>query len=120
MSVRDTVKEKARELADKANTKDATLVREVDDCLVRRANAIWVDTMVALTESGDLSDPLARKVITSMSILGDLRALLTRPRSVRNASDITLFKSVGFATLDLAAAKAALAAAAKDITAGAR
>lgn len=86
-------------------------MREVDDALMGRADSIWVDTMVAAEESGDLATPLASGVITRASIAGDLRRLLTLPAQPRDPAHVTVFKSVGFATPDLAAAQAALAAA---------
>ncbi|HEX7943242.1 MAG TPA: hypothetical protein VF495_01175, partial [Phenylobacterium sp.] len=86
-------------------------MREVDDDLMGRADLIWVDTMVALEESGDLVTPLAQGVIGPGAIAGDLRGLLMTPVLTRAADHVTVFKSVGFATPDLAAAQAALAAA---------
>lgn len=77
-------------------------MREVDDALIERADSVWVDTMVAAQESGDLA---------RASVAGDLRELLTRVAEPRDPAHITVFKSVGFATLDLAAAETALAAA---------
>ncbi len=86
-------------------------MREVDDALMARADAIWVDTSVAAAESGDLLVPLAAGAIAAQSIAGDLKSLLTNGAGPRDPRHITVFKSVGFATSDLAAAQAALAGA---------
>ena len=80
--------------------------RECDDATVRRA-ALYVDTFEgALSEAGDLLGPLARGVITRGDIRGDLAGLVTGSVPGR-ATDvaITLFKSVGTAIEDLAAAR---------------
>jgi alanine dehydrogenase len=78
-------------------------MRETDDACMRDA-FIAVDTRAALKESGDLVAPLARGVMAEGTIflLGDLAAKkqTKRPRAGR-----TVFKSVGAAQADLAAAE---------------
>jgi ornithine cyclodeaminase/alanine dehydrogenase-like protein (mu-crystallin family) len=77
-------------------------MREADDDCMRGA-FIAVDTLSALTQSGDLSQPLARGVITKndISLLGELIAAKSAaPRPPR-----TVFKSVGVAHADLAVAE---------------
>lgn len=80
--------------------------READDDVVRRAR-IFVDTFEgALAEAGDLIDPIARGVIDRERIEGELADLVTgRIAGRRTAEEITLFKSVGTALEDLAAAQ---------------
>ncbi|WP_131194984.1 ornithine cyclodeaminase family protein [Lichenihabitans psoromatis] len=80
-------------------------MRESDDEAVRRAS-IFVDTREgALTEAGDLVQPLASGVIGVEAIKADLRELcLGLHAGRRNADEITLFKSVGASLEDLAAA----------------
>ncbi len=80
-------------------------MREADDDTLRRAR-IYVDTRAgALKESGDLADPLARGVIAAADIQGDLFDLCRDTVNGRASADgITLFKSVGTAIEDLAAA----------------
>jgi alanine dehydrogenase len=80
--------------------------READDDAVRRAR-IFVDTFEgALAEAGDLIDPIARGVIDRERIEGELADLVTgRITGRRTAEEITLFKSVGTALEDLAAAQ---------------
>ena len=87
-------------------------MREVDDAAVQRARVI-VDTYAgALAEAGDLTQPIARGVITREHVLAELAELLRGERDGRLASsDITLFKSVGTALADLAAAQQVVAAA---------
>jgi alanine dehydrogenase len=77
-------------------------MREADDDCMRGA-FIAVDTLTALTESGDLCQPLARGVIAKddISLLGELIAAkraASRPHK-------TVFKSVGVAHADLAVAE---------------
>ena len=81
-------------------------MREVDDEAVRRARIV-VDTLAgALAEGGDLVQPLQRGVIGREAIVGDLAGLLRGAfRGRRDAREITLFKSVGTALEDLAAAR---------------
>ncbi len=77
-------------------------MREADDDCMRGA-FIVVDTLTALTQSGDLSEPLARGVMAKedISLLSDLIAAEPgAPRSHR-----TVFKSVGVAHADLAVAE---------------
>ncbi|MBM3567802.1 MAG: ornithine cyclodeaminase family protein [Alphaproteobacteria bacterium] len=81
-------------------------MREADDDTVRRAR-IFVDTMGgALTEAGDLTAPLAAGTIERGAVLADLHDLARgRHPGRRSAEEITLFKSVGSAIEDLAAAE---------------
>jgi ornithine cyclodeaminase/alanine dehydrogenase-like protein (mu-crystallin family) len=80
-------------------------MRESDDEAVRRAR-IFVDTRAgALKEGGDIVQPLADGVITRPEIEGDLFDLCRGTIEVdRKPDDVTLFKSVGTAIEDLAAA----------------
>ncbi len=80
-------------------------MREADDETLQRAR-IYVDTRAgAMTEAGDIVDPLRRGVIFEHDIRGDLFDLCRGSVKGReNASEITLFKSVGTAIEDLATA----------------
>jgi alanine dehydrogenase len=80
-------------------------MREADDDAVKRAR-IYVDTRAgALKEAGDLVIPLRRKVIAKADIRGDLFELCRGNAKGRTTDkQITLFKSVGTAIEDLAAA----------------
>ncbi|MCE2900988.1 MAG: ornithine cyclodeaminase family protein [Gemmatimonas sp.] len=84
-------------------------MREVDAAAVVRARVV-VDVLAsALAEAGDLLQPLAAGAIDRAHVLGDLGLLLRGACLGRtNAQDITLFKSVGHALEDLAAAQLAL------------
>lgn len=84
-------------------------MREVDDMVVARSRIV-VDTYGgALTEAGDLVQPLSARVIAREDVLADLGAVLRGAIQVRHsARDITLFKSVGHALEDLAAATLAV------------
>jgi ornithine cyclodeaminase/alanine dehydrogenase-like protein (mu-crystallin family) len=81
-------------------------MREADDAAVMRARIV-VDTYAsALAEAGDIVQPLAHGVITREHIVGELAQLLRgEVRGRTGDDDITLFKSVGTALEDLAAAQ---------------
>ena len=80
--------------------------RELDDALIRRSRIV-VDTYDgALAEAGDLLLPLKSGIIRREHLLADLHQLVTAKKPVRtNPAEITLFKSVGNALEDLAAAE---------------
>jgi ornithine cyclodeaminase len=88
-------------------------MRESDDATVRRAR-VYVDTRAgALKEGGDIVQPLANGTISETDVIGDLYELTRGQRPGRAAGDatsITLFKSVGAALEDLAAAELAVTA----------
>jgi ornithine cyclodeaminase len=83
-------------------------MRETDDEAVRRAR-VYVDTRAgALKEAGDIVQPIASGVIAESDIVGDLIDLCRgKVRGRQSADEITLFKSVGSAIEDLAAARSA-------------
>jgi alanine dehydrogenase len=84
-------------------------MREADDDAVSLAR-VYVDSEAALREAGDIVQPLCSGVLTHERIAGDLSSLVSRKSAGRtNADEITLFKSVGTALEDLAAAKLAAA-----------
>ena len=80
-------------------------MRESDDRLMQRAR-IYLDTRDAcMAEAGDILIPLNNGVIKKSDIVGDLFDLTRAKVPGRQTSDeITLFKSVGTAIEDLAAA----------------
>jgi ornithine cyclodeaminase len=81
-------------------------MREVDDGAAQRARVV-VDTYAgALAEAGDLTQPLERGVIKREHIVAELAEVLRGDcAGRRNDEEITLFKSVGTALADLAAAQ---------------
>ncbi len=85
-------------------------MRESDDVAVTRAR-LFVDTRAgALKEGGDLAIPLSAGVISETDVLADLYDLTRGDAAGRvTDDDITLFKSVGAALEDLAAAQLAVA-----------
>ena len=80
-------------------------MREADNAAIKRAR-VYVDTRAgAMKEAGDIVQPLRRKVIAKSDIRGDLFDLCRGKKKGRARRDeITLFKSVGTAVEDLAAA----------------
>ncbi len=88
-------------------------MRESDDEAVRRAR-VYVDTRAgAFKEGGDIVQPLANGTIGESDVIGDLYELSRGQKPGRapgDATTITLFKSVGAALEDLAAAELAVTA----------
>ena len=86
-------------------------MRESDDKAVGRAR-VYVDTRAgALKEGGDIVQPLANGTIDEDDVIGDLFELARGQQAGRlpgDATSITLFKSVGAALEDLAAAELAV------------
>lgn len=80
-------------------------MREADDELMRRAQ-VFVDTYTgALSEAGDLLQPLANGSLSRQQIVAELADLCSQRHAGRqDAQQITLFKSVGTALEDLSAA----------------
>ncbi len=83
-------------------------MRESDDAAIGRAR-VFVDTRDgALKEAGDIVQPLESGVLDPADVAGDLFELTRGERAGRRFYDqITLFKSVGTALEDLAAAELA-------------
>lgn len=81
-------------------------MREVDDAAVQGARVVVDGYAGALSEAGDLTQTLASGAIARAHVLADLAEVLRREARVRRGPrDITLFKSVGLALEDLAAAQ---------------
>ena len=79
-------------------------MREADDVCFAGAS-LFVDTDEALQKSGDLLGPLARGVISAERLRGTLAGLCSgSARGRQTAQERTVFKSVGTALEDLAAA----------------
>lgn len=79
-------------------------MREADDAAIRRAR-VFVDTRAGMRESGDIALPLASGTLSEAAIAGDLFEIARAAGPLRNApEEITLFKSVGHAIEDFAAA----------------
>ncbi|HEY2684784.1 MAG TPA: ornithine cyclodeaminase family protein [Steroidobacteraceae bacterium] len=82
-------------------------MRETDDQAIRMSR-IFVDMRsAALREAGDIVDPIARGVITEADINADLFDLCAGGAARQSSDEVTLFKSVGLALEDLAAASLA-------------
>lgn len=83
-------------------------MRETDDAAIARADLIVVDNRPgALAEGGDIVSAIASGAIDASAIAADLADLARGAHPGRTRDDeITVFKSVGFALEDLAAAEA--------------
>ena len=82
-------------------------MRECDDVCIQRSRVV-VDSPHAAEASGDLVQPLEQEVVPPEHIVGTLAELVqgVGPELMRNCdNEITLFKSVGCAVGDLAAAQ---------------
>lgn len=78
-------------------------MREADDIALKRAR-VFVDTAAALHEGGDVAQAIASGALAKTDIVSDLAALVNGAPGRGDAREITLFKSVGAAIEDLAAA----------------
>lgn len=75
-------------------------MREADDDVLIGAR-IWADALPgALTDSGELADPLARGIIHKSQVQGDLAKLLSRVEKCAPSGLRTIFKTVGNARWD--------------------
>jgi len=82
-------------------------MRETDDAAIRRAS-VFVDTETALAESGDLLQPLQSGAFVAGQLAGTLSDLCAgRHPGRKHPQELTLFKAVGTAMSDLAAAMVA-------------
>ena len=82
-------------------------MRETDDVAIRRAS-VFVDTETALAESGDLLQPLQSGAFVAGRLAGTLSDLCAgRHPGRKHPQELTLFKAVGTAMSDLAAAMVA-------------
>lgn len=82
--------------------------REMDTALVARGR-LYVDSRAgALAEAGDIVLPIAEGAIDASAIVGELGGVLAGTAAGRTSSrDVTIFKSLGMAVEDLAAARLA-------------
>jgi ornithine cyclodeaminase len=80
-------------------------MREADDAALQRARIFADDRTGVLSEAGELVQAIAAGAIRPEAVLGDLGDLARGTVRGRTRPDeITLFKSVGTARADLAAA----------------
>ncbi|EHR71267.1 putative ornithine cyclodeaminase, mu-crystallin [Burkholderiales bacterium JOSHI_001] len=80
-------------------------MREADDRCLAQADLLFIDSEDALQKSGELLAPLASGAITPGQVRGTLAQLLRGERAGRgHPSERSVFKSVGSALQDLAAA----------------
>lgn len=80
-------------------------MREADDEVIRRGR-IFVDTRQGCTNSGEIRQPVERGLMTLGDIAADLFELCAGRSAGRRAADeITVFKNVGGAHLDLYTAR---------------
>jgi ornithine cyclodeaminase len=78
-------------------------MREGDDACFTGAH-VWIDTAEALAKAGDLLHPLSTGALRHEDVRGTLADLCANPAPARDPAARTVFKSVGTALEDLAAA----------------
>ena len=83
-------------------------MRETDDAAMARADLVVVDQRTAaLAEGGDIVQAIASGALAPADIAADLSDFARGAHAGRTRADeVTVFKSVGFALEDLAAAEA--------------
>lgn len=87
-------------------------MQEIPPETVLRAKVVVDHHQAALAEAGDLLIPIEQGLMSAEHIYAELGEIITGGRAGRETVDeITLFKSVGVAVQDVAAARAALEAA---------
>lgn len=82
-------------------------MKEVPSELIQRADSIIFDTWEAvMAEAGDFIEPLAKGLVTEEDYDGEFgQLLLGEIKGRQSAADITVFKSVGSAVLDVVTAQ---------------
>ncbi|MEW6229095.1 MAG: ornithine cyclodeaminase family protein [Bacillota bacterium] len=81
--------------------------RELDETLLSRAAKVVVDSEEAtLSEAGDFIIPIGRHIFTASIIYGEIGEILLGKKLGRQSrEEITVYKAVGIAALDLAVGK---------------
>jgi ornithine cyclodeaminase len=79
-------------------------MKEYPDALFHLLDAIFIDTDVAIEETGDIASPLATGLVTRDQILNFGKDYLSLPQKPVASIGTTLFKSVGMALFDLVVA----------------
>lgn len=88
--------------------------RELDDDAVEDALIVVENKPAAIAEAGDLLMPLRAGVLVEEDIVAELHEVVAGKQVRFHDEDITVFKSVGLASEDLAVAAAAFAALARS------
>ena len=79
-------------------------MRETDDRAMSVAD-VYIDVETALCESGDIIEPIKSGALSKCDIKGDLASLCSAGKNRYRNDTTTIFKAVGTALEDLAAAK---------------
>jgi ornithine cyclodeaminase/alanine dehydrogenase-like protein (mu-crystallin family) len=77
-------------------------MKEYPDGIFRNLTEVFVDTLHAKTEAGDLMDPLQKKLIREEDVIPISDLLLNKSKAI---GETRFFKSVGMAAFDLYGAK---------------
>lgn len=79
-------------------------IQEMDEALVAKASIRTVDGVSATSVTGDIAIPIEKKLITSDDIVEIGTVIHEKMTPRNNESDITVFKSVGLSSQDIAVA----------------
>lgn len=81
-------------------------MQELDECIIQRADKIFFDSQEAvLAESGDFIIPIKNGTVIKEKLTGDIGKLIDGALKGREtAEEITIFKSVGMAAMDVVTA----------------
>ncbi len=84
-------------------------MQELDETTIQRADKLYVDNLhAAVEEAGDLIVPMEKGLIGKEKISGELGEVFNGKKPGReNENEITVFKTVGFAALDMIVAQLA-------------
>lgn len=82
--------------------------RELDTTTMQRGRIVVEDRAAALAEAGELAIPIAAGELSGDDLVADLAELVAGATVRRSDDDVTVFKSVGLSTEDLAVVAAAL------------
>jgi ornithine cyclodeaminase/alanine dehydrogenase-like protein (mu-crystallin family) len=80
-------------------------MKEFPDAVIQGADAVYVDTLFAAKESGDICQPLTRRIVPENKI----QPFASVPGQPVDVGGTVLFKSVGMALFDLTVAAAVFA-----------
>ena len=82
------------------------VMQEIDEYTIKNADSVFVDSKDAvLSESGDLIIPMDKGIIDACRINGEIGEVLSgRIKGRKNDNEITIYKTVGIAVMDVVTA----------------
>ncbi|KXA90489.1 hypothetical protein AKJ37_03195 [candidate division MSBL1 archaeon SCGC-AAA259I09] len=81
-------------------------MREIDDATIKKADKIVLDYWEDALESGDISQPLSKGILEKENIHSEIGEIILGEKEGRTSrEEITLFETVGTATIDVSSGK---------------